>query len=259
MRRAAVAVAALAIVVAVAVAGWAFAAGERWPDGVSVTATRYPATSTSVEASTTTPKPTPPTTTDASGSPAAQAAELDTTPPTDAGSEPTTTTTPPESSPWPPGTVVGYLGDLTTGTIEFSPSSAPSGASLAFTATLTNPSDHWVFGSVDYRGLALYLHTPNTEYDIPHITKGVWGTAPEFQHQTPQGLQQGLLLAPHASYSFSNDCGNEIEYYATADYVVQADIIYAPVGVANGTGTIVADAGSFTVTIPPAGSTTTNG
>ncbi len=164
-------------------------------------------------------------------------------------------------SPWPPGTIVGVAAfRQLTGTIAFTPREAVSGTQLAYTATLTNPNEHWLFVAMDaFSGLSVYLYTPGTEDSnlIPRIVNGPNGSAEEFRHQTMQGLETGLLLAPHASYQFSGQAYNGIESWATTDYVAFADIISTPPGVADAAGEIVRDAGTFRVLVPPPPTTTT--
>jgi len=80
----------------------------------------------------------------------------------------------------------------------------------------------------------------------------------EFQHSTPAGPRTGLLLPPHGSYSFGGRTDNAVEADdATTDYVAYADISFTPVGVADATGPIARDAGTFTVLVPPSTTTTT--
>ena len=162
----------------------------------------------------------------------------------------------PAGSPLPPGTRTGFV--KLDGTVEFTPAEADSGARMSYTATLTNPFDQWVFEAAT-EGLSLYLYTPATEESDmgPYIVGGVPSSAPELRHQTPTGLEIGLLLAPHASYTFSGQALNTVESFATSDYEARADIILTPPGVADVVGQIVRDAGSFRVLVPPPTTTTT--
>jgi hypothetical protein len=177
-----------------------------------------------------------------------------------AATAPTTSAAPSRAgSPWPPGTVVSS-GDM-QGSITFSPVTAPEGTVMSYIATITNPADHWLFVPLSVWGaFSIYLWTPETEADdaTPYIPSGVAPTAPEFQHMTPAGPQIGLLLAPHGSYSFAGRASNNVEYdYASADYVGHADIIFTPPGVADTVAKVARDAGTFTVLVPPATTTTT--
>jgi hypothetical protein len=252
-------VVALALAIVATVASVAVASGG---DGtrVSVGAAATERTTTSTHASTTvlsSTTATAPTVATSTPQSSAPPAGTSSPPPPDPGADPTTTVAP--ASPWPPGTVVDdYLGNHITGRVVFTPETAVSGTDLAFTATLTNRADHWTFGKVYFPGLALYLHSPITDGMIPAIRWGPRDTAPEFQHQTASGVATGLLLAPGASYSWSGTINNQLfdPRYVDTDYVVQADVVYAPVGVANGSATITANAGSFTVMLP---ATTTTG
>jgi hypothetical protein len=252
VRRVVVGIAALAMVAAVA--GVALASGGNSPDRVSVRAAANDPTSTSTLASTTALSPTTtsaPREVTSAAEPSPSTAGTSSSPTADTGAESTTTGPPPpdpDASPWPEGTTMGLVG--LDGNVEFTPATAVEGTSRAFIATLVNPTDHWVFGEVGYRGLALHLYSHYDEYAIPTIVEGYApGTAPEFQHETPAGPVIGLLLAPHASYSFSGRV-RAGDPCATTDYVVHADIIHAPVGVATAIGQIVTGAGSYTVTDP---------
>ena len=165
---------------------------------------------------------------------------------------------PDPASPWPAGTVVSDSG--MQGSIVFSPATAPEGTMLSYVATLTNPADHWLFVPLDdWRAFSSYLWTPETEDGaIPRIVNGVPSSAPEFQHSTSAGPRTGLLLPPHGSYSFGGRTDNAVEADdATTDDVAYADISFTPVGVADATGPIARDAGTFTVLVPPSSTTTT--
>ena len=175
---------------------------------------------------------------------------------------PATRATPPPTqpvSPWPAGTVVSS--GTMQGSIVFTPDTAPDGTKMSYVATITNPTDHWVFVPLNaWSGFSVYLWTPETEaddYSTPMIAAGVPPTAPEFQHTTPDGPKTGLLLAPHGSFRFSGHAYNSVEYgYATGDYVAHADIILTPPGVPDAVSKVARDAGTFTVIVPSPTTTT---
>ena len=172
------------------------------------------------------------------------------------------TTTAASGSPWPPGTLssVKYL----HGSIVFTPSEFVSGSAFSYTATLTNVTDHWLYiplEDVSWHGFWIYLHSEYTdeEYDIPSGLAGVDSTAPEFQHETPAGPRNGLLLPPHGSYSFSRSfAAGRPDPNITEDTVMHADIQFVEPGVPDPRlSKIARDAGSYTVLVPRTTSTTT--
>jgi hypothetical protein len=247
------------VALAVAIAGGAFALGRTEAGDATSTRLRHDATTIATTPTTATTAPIP-TSAVVRGSTGASPtvglsgdAEQPTTP---ASTPPAPPTTAPASSPLPPGTRTGFV--PLDGSVEFTPAEAVSGARMSYTATLTNPFDQWVFEAAT-EGLSLYLYTPATEDSglSPYIVGGVPSSAPELRHQTPTGLEIGLLLAPHASYTFSGQAFNTVESFATSDYDARADIIFTPPGVADVVGQIVRDAGSFRVLVPPATTTTT--
>jgi hypothetical protein len=249
--------AASAVALGVAVAGVAFALGRT--EAGNATAARPGRAATTIT-TVVAAAPSPPSTTTRARPPTAPAPTVTILgvaerPTTALGPQPAPATTVPAGSPLPPGTRTGFV--KLTGRVEFTPAAAVSGARMSYTATLTNPFDQWVFETAT-EGLSLYLYTPATEdYDMsPYIVGGVPSSAPELQHRTPKGLEIGLLLAPHASYTFSGQAFNTVESFATSDYVGRADIIFTPPGVADVVGQIVRDAGSFTVLVPPPTTTT---
>jgi hypothetical protein len=172
-----------------------------------------------------------------------------------------TTTQPP--APWPPpGTLtdVKYL----SGSMVFTPSTFVSGSAFSYTATLTNTTDDWLYiplEDVSWHGFWIYLHSEYTdeEYDIPSGLAGVDATAPEFQHETPAGHRNGLLLPPNGSYSFSRSFrAGRPDPNLFADTLMHADIQFVEPGVPDPRlSKIARNSGSFTVLLPPASTTTT--
>ena len=246
-----------AVALAVAIAGVAFALGRTEAGNARSTRPRHDATTTTNA----TAASTSPTATRAvvrrSAAPSPTAGLLGDPGPTTTpvSPPPPPATTVPAGSPLPAGTRTGFV--KLDGTVEFTPAEAVSGSRMSYTATLTNPFDQWVFEAAT-EGLSLYLYTPATEESGmgPYIVGGVPSSAPELRHQTPTGLEIGLLLAPHASYAFSGQAFNTVESFATSDYEARADIILTPPGVADVVGQIVRDAGSFRVLVPPPTTTT---
>jgi hypothetical protein len=123
-----------------------------------------------------------------------------TTPATD--TEPPPTTVP---SPWPPGTLL-FPKDL-IGSATFDPAEVHFDQPMAYTATITNPHDQWIF--YDWRG-----SDPSYSDGIAYVGLEFGVNAneffmiapasdPVFRHETAQGVRTGLLLAPHASVTFT--------------------------------------------------------
>ncbi len=117
-------------------------------------------------------------------------------------SEPPPTTVP---SPWPPGTIL-FPKDL-IGSATFDPPEVHFDQPMAYTATITNPHDQWIFydwGGLDpsysdgiaYVGLEFGVNA-NQFFMIAATSD------PAFRHETAQGVRTGLLLAPHASVTFT--------------------------------------------------------
>jgi len=181
-------------------------------------------------------------------------------PPVTSIGAPATTAAP--GPPWPPGTLsdVKYL----HGSIVFTPSEFVSGSAFSYTATLTNVTDHWLYiplEDVSWRGFWIYLHSEYTdeEYDIPSGLPGVDSTAPEFQHETPAGPRNGLLLPPDGSYRFARSfAAGRPDPNITEDTVMHADIQFVEPGVPDPRlSKIARDAGSYTVLVPTTTTTTT--
>jgi len=149
------------------------------------------------------------------------------------------------------------------GSIAFTPATFVSGSAFSYTARLTNTTDHWLYiplGDVSWHGFWIYLHSEYTdeEYDIPGGLAGVDSTAPEFRHDTPAGVRNGLLLPPNGSYGFSRSFrAGRPDPNLFADTLMHADIAFVSPGVPDPRLSEVArDAGSFTVLMPPSTTTT---
>ena len=83
----------------------------------------------------------------------------------------------------------------------------------------------------------------------------VWAEA----HETPAGNRNGLLLPPNGSYSFSRSfCAGRPDPNLFADTLMHADIQFVEPGVPDPRlSKIARNAGSFTVLLPLASTTTT--
>jgi hypothetical protein len=128
-------------------------------------------------------------------------------PPT--GTEPPSTTVP---SPWPPGTILDP-NDL-TGSTTFDPPEARFEAPIAYTATLTNPHDQWIFYDFAVPGLTIVYVGLEVGWNANGLFVIARPTDPVFRHETAQGVKTGLLLAPHASQTFTGHIQgwNELGY-----------------------------------------------
>jgi hypothetical protein len=83
----------------------------------------------------------------------------------------------------------------------------------------------------------------------------VAGTAPVLQHETPQGVETGLLLAPHASFRYSGSWKGSVDETATSDYIAYAEAILDP-GYGQSFDTVPGAPASITIVVPQR--TTTN-
>jgi hypothetical protein len=205
----------IALVVA-AVVGVAIAVNQG--DSSDDRAKRPAASATSSSRISTTTRVTTPTTRRGGSSPTVPGSS------TIPGSTGAATTVP---SPWPPGTVIDPRN--LTAKVIFDPPEAHFDEPMAYTATITNPNDHWTFS--DFVGPAgdrvIYIGI-----EVGWNANGLFVIArqadPVFRHETAQGPRTGLLLAPHASQTFTghiqgyNNLGfdepgpNDTRYYPVA-------------------------------------------
>jgi hypothetical protein len=203
-----VALAAAATLVAVTIVGAAFATRhDDEPSAQRAAGHRWRRTSASTRVGT--PTSTPPGSTTSSALPTTAAPVGPESPETTLalpasgalpGSGTTVTTAAP--SPWPAGTILGS--STLTAHVTFDPNIAILDNPIAYTATITNPNDQWLF----------YDFTPVDNSEIAYVglevgwnANGLYVVAqqsdPVFQHQTAQGPRTGLLLAPHATQTFT--------------------------------------------------------
>jgi hypothetical protein len=151
-------------------------------------------------------------------------------PPTESAPDPTTaapTGTEPSTtvpSPLPPGTLLGWA--HLTQQIEFPNAPVPLGVPIAYNASITNPNDQWVFENEGCTfGVNLYVDAVKDEYMTPMVLAAKRDTSPEFHHNTPAGDLQGLLLAPHSSYTFSGTITPRIESEGVTDNTINVTIV----------------------------------